>query len=377
MDLAIVVGTRPEIIKMSPVIKACEAQGVGYTLIDTKQHYSDNMSSAFYDDLELRPPDHVLATKTGSHGTQLGSMLPQLEEILQNKPHTTVIVQGDTNTVLAGALTASRQGVAVAHVEAGLRSRDRTMPEEINRILVDNIAKYLFAPSNETVDNLRQEGIAETAVWNVGNTIVDATLDGIELAKKKSATDTKPKSDYLLLTLHRPANVDDPVVLKEILAGVAAVMKAYQLPALFPVHPRTRQRIASFGLALPKDLQLIDPVGYLDFLMLESGASLILTDSGGIQEEACIMHVPCVTLRNNTERPETIMVGANILGGTEQQGIRQAADVMLGLPTSWGIPYGDGKTGERILNILTEASEPYTTNNATTVGARGLYETAK
>ncbi len=369
MELAIVVGTRPEIIKMSPVLKACEANGITYTLIDTKQHYSDNMSTAFYDDLRLRAPDYTLDTKTGSHGLQLGSMLAQLEHILHADRHTAVLVQGDTNTVLAGALTASRQAVPVGHIEAGLRSRDRTMPEEINRIMVDNIADYLFAPSEETAENLANEGFAESAIWNVGNTIVDATFNALEIAKQRPS-DKKLPAEYILLTLHRPANVDDPAVLSNILEGINAVIDAYTLPVIFPVHPRTRQRIEDFGVPLSNKIQLIEPQGYLDFLNLQAGASLIMTDSGGIQEEACILHVPCVTLRENTERPETITAGANMLGGTKKHRIKHAVDTMMARPRLWHIPYGDGTSGERIIQILSDAFIPQPQYNFATVAIK-------
>lgn len=353
MRIAIVVGTRPEIIKMSPVIKACQTRGVDFVLIDTKQHYSDNMSGSFFRELELPTPDYTLEGATGSHGTQISSMLVQFEEIFQKEPFDVVLVQGDTNTVLAAGLMASRHNISVGHVEAGLRSGDRTMPEEINRVMVDHISDYLFATSDETHQNLHQEGIPRAKTWNTGNTIVDATFEGLKLARQtvSKSLPELPK-DYILVTLHRASNVDNPDILKGIIDGIQATADVLGLKVVFPIHPRTRKNLDAAKITLSPIFQLIEPQGYLDFLRLQSNAALIMSDSGGIQEEACIMRVPCVTLRDNTERPETIAVGANILGGTNKHTILDAALQMINQPREWSIPYGDGSASSQILDII-------------------------
>lgn len=354
MKLAIVVGTRPEIIKMSPIIKCCQANHVDFRIIYTRQHYSKDMSSVFFDELELPVPHYTLESSSGSHGTQLGTMLMEFEKVFAKESFDFVLVQGDTNSVLAGALIASRHSIPVGHVEAGLRSRDRTMPEEINRIAVDQIADLLFAPSDTSLNNLFQEGVSKERAWNTGNTIVDATLQGVELAKKKKVASQVPnQKDYLLLTLHRPANVDKPGVLKEILEGIKEVMRHFSLSAVLPVHPRTKKQINDYQLSLPEGLKVIDPAGYLDFLLLQANARLIMTDSGGVQEEACILHVPCVTLRENTERPETVAIGANMLGGVLKENIIQAAHSMMHAPLDWAIPYGNGTSAQQIMDKVT------------------------
>lgn len=360
--VAIVVGTRPEIIKMSPVIKACQDGGVEFAIIDTKQHYSDNMSGSFFRDLGLPEPQHPLNTGGGSHGQQMSTMLLQFEELFEKNAFDLVLVQGDTNTVLTAGLMASRANIPVGHVEAGLRSGDRTMPEEINRITVDHISDYLFATSQETLQNLQREGIPDLKIWNTGNTIVDATFHGVRLAEEDRRATKKLPRDYALVTMHRPANVDNPRALTEILDGIQAVMRDARLEVVFPIHPRTRKNIDAAGITLPKGFHLLDPQGYLDFLRLQSQASLILTDSGGVQEEACILQVPCVTLRNNTERPETITVGANALGGTKKSTIVKAARQMLSRARAWNIPYGDGQASKRIVDIV--LGKPQTATSA-------------
>lgn len=362
IKIAIVVGTRPEIIKMSPVVRACQKHGVEFDLIDTKQHYSDNMSGKFFEDLALPKPSHTFTAPAGvpsTHGNQIGSMLAQFETIFNKTAYDTVLVQGDTNTVLSASLMASRKNIPIGHVEAGLRSYDRTMPEEVNRIMVDHMAEYPFTPSEEASQVLRKEGIPEDKIWNTGNTIVDATLYGSELVKAKPPKlEFDLPAQYALVTMHRPANVDDPKTLKSILSGVEAAMRKFALAVVFPVHPRTRKNIEAAGITLPKGFTLVEPQGYFEFLRLQANASLIMTDSGGVQEEACILHVPCVTLRNNTERPETIAVGANVLGGTHKHSILEAVHKILPKKGHWTIPYGDGKTGEQIIRILQKPLTP-------------------
>lgn len=352
--LAIILGTRPEIIKLCSVIRAAEATGTPYYILHTNQHYSPQMDQVFFEELELPEPRYNLGIGSGSHGAQTGAMLAAIEPILADTRPDVVLVQGDTNTVLAGALAASKLGLKVGHVEAGLRSYDRSMPEEINRIVTDHISDYLFTPTAGASAILRREGIEERLIHKVGNTVVDAVLQNRALAERKSQIlgrlDLKEDS-YLLVTLHRPANVDDKPTLKGIIAGLAQVAAQAERPIIFPAHPRTKKQLDSFGIDLPSAIRLIEPVGYLDFLELEQKAWLILTDSGGIQEEACILGVPCVTIRDNTERPETVEVGANLLAGTTARGIATAAQKMLEKKPDWTNPFGDGTTGHQIIEI--------------------------
>lgn len=248
-------------------------------------------------------------------------------------------------------MIASRYQLPIGHVEAGLRSRDKTMPEEVNRILVDHLSKYLFAPSPESKENLTGEGITEACIWITGNTIVDATHQAIAIADI-SPLINKKYANYILLTLHRPSNVDSLKNLREIIEGVQQVSKEHGLFVVFPIHPRTKSIIQAHDLKCPRNFHLLDPIGYLDCLRLQQAARLIMTDSGGIQEEACILNVPCVTLRRNTERPETLKVGANMLGGVTRDGIIKASNKMLMTQAEWEIPFGDGQAAEKIVNIL-------------------------
>ena len=263
-------------------------------------------------------------------------------------------MEGDTNSVLAGALSATKLHIKVGHVEAGLRSYDRQMPEEINRILADHCSDYLFAPTEKAKSILLGEGIPEQKIFVTGNTIVDAVYQNLQIASEKgNALDNlhlKPK-EYFLVTLHRQENVDNRTRFTSILEGLERVAEKFQQPIVYPIHPRARSRMSEFDLA-SKKINLIDPVDYLSFLQLETNARLVLTDSGGVQEEACILRVPCVTLRDNTERPETIEVGSNILAGASPDKILECTELMLSRETKWENPFGDGKAGKRIVDIL-------------------------
>ncbi len=354
MKVCIVVGTRPEIIKMSPLIKECQKRKIDFDIINARQHFSDNMCDVFFRELELPTPAFLFQVQAGGHAQQISSLLVGFDTIFSKSSYDIVLVQGDTNAVFAAALIASRYQIPIGHIEAGLRSKDRTMPEEINRILVDHLSTYLFAASSQSQDNLKGEGIRADCIWNTGNTVVDATLRAIKLAKKKSfKKDVVNK--YILLTLHRPGNVDATENLEEIIKGIQQVSNNHRLSVIFPIHPRTKAKILASKLTLPSQFHLLDPVGYLDFLRLLSNARLIMTDSGGIQEEACILQVPCVTLRKNTERPETITVGANLIGGVTKETIWRASNTMLKKRCQWGIPYGDGHSAEKILSIIKDA----------------------
>ncbi|WP_456452311.1 non-hydrolyzing UDP-N-acetylglucosamine 2-epimerase [Thermococcus sp.] len=365
MKPAFVFGTRPEIIKLSPVIRAFEERDVKPLLIHTGQHYDYEMSRVFLEELELDGIDHHLEVGSGTQAEQTGKAMIKIERVLMNEKPDVVLVQGDTNTVLAGALAAVKLKIPVAHVEAGLRSFDRTMPEEINRILADHASEVLFAPTEEARKNLEREGITEN-VYVVGNTVVDAVLQNSEIAERKSDVlerfDLKPKG-YILITAHRAENTDS----RENLRKLVEMLEALPMKAIYPMHPRTRNRLKEFGLwegiSSIENLTITKPLGYLDFLRLERNAFAIMTDSGGIQEESIILNVPCLTLRYNTERPETVKAGGNILVGLEKEraigyltkliGDEEFYTKMANAPN----PFGDGKAGERIAEILLELHE--------------------
>jgi UDP-N-acetylglucosamine 2-epimerase (non-hydrolysing) len=351
--ISIVIGTRPEIIKMSPVIRASKRTGTEFSVLHTGQHYSYEMDRIFFQELELPEPQYNLDVGSGTHAVQTARILTGIENIYLSDPPDIVLVQGDTNTVLAGALAASKLHIPVGHVEAGLRSFDRTMPEEINRIVADHIADYLFAPTELSRQYLINEGIDTKKISVTGNTVVDAVFQNRRIAKKNQGLLREwglSPGKYLLVTVHRAENVDNKSRLAGIMRGIERVAKEWDLPVLFPVHPRTRKMMQEFGINAG-DISLIQPVGYLEFLGLETDARLILTDSGGVQEEACILNVPCVTLRENTERPETLTAGANLLAGTDAGKIQEISRKMMNSRREWKNPYGDGKAAERIVRI--------------------------
>jgi UDP-N-acetylglucosamine 2-epimerase (non-hydrolysing) len=358
VKVAIVLGTRPEIIKFSPVIREFERAGVDYYVLHTGQHYSYNMDRVFFEQLELPEVRYNLDVGSGSHGWQTGRMLEGIEQVLLRDRPDVVLVEGDTNTVLAGAVAAVKLHVRVGHVEAGLRSYDRGMPEEINRVLADHCADLLFAPTPKAAGILLGEGIPEERVFMVGNTVVDAVLQNLALAKSKSdvlGSVGVESGRFVLATVHRQENVDDPARFSGIVEGLRRVQDDFGVPVVYPVHPRARKRLSEFGLDA-SGLRLVDPLDYLGFLRLESCALLVLTDSGGVQEEACVLGVPCVTLRDNTERPETLEVGANVLAGTDPEAIVRCAGEMLS-KLGWSNPFGCGDSAERILKVLRERFE--------------------
>uniref|UniRef100_UPI00261AE224 non-hydrolyzing UDP-N-acetylglucosamine 2-epimerase n=1 Tax=Halorientalis sp. TaxID=1931229 RepID=UPI00261AE224 len=310
--VAIVLGTRPEIIKLSPVIRECERRGVPYTIIHTGQHYSDELDTVFFEQLELPTPEHNHGVGSDSNGAQTGAMLIEIEEVLLDIDPDVVLVQGDTNSVLAGAIASSKLDCELGHIEAGLRSFDREMPEETNRVVTDHVADYLFAPTETAADYLRAEGRPDEAIYVTGNTVVDAVQQNREIATRKSEIlnefDLSPDT-YAVMTAHRAENVDAPSRFEDLLTGVKRVATEYEFEVIYPIHPRAQDRLDNFDIGVPEQIRLVEPLDYLDFLTLQANAGLILTDSGGIQEEACILQVPCVTLRDSTERPETLDVG--------------------------------------------------------------------
>jgi UDP-N-acetylglucosamine 2-epimerase (non-hydrolysing) len=347
-----IIGTRPEIIKMSPVLRACSEAGLEFSVLHTGQHYSYAMDKIFFEQLNLAFPTYNLDVGSGTHGTQTAAILVGVEAILLKHTPGIVLVQGDTNTVCAGALAAAKLHITVGHVEAGLRSFDRSMPEEINRIIADHISDQLYAPTEISRQNLLHEGINAEKITVTGNTIVDAVQQNIKIGQQKvhplENLDLEP-GGYFLVTAHRAENVDDSIHLGEILTGLKKISEHYGLPVVFPMHPRTQKMVHEFALST-EGIRVIDPAGYLEFLILESEAALILTDSGGVQEESCILSVPCVTLRKNTERPETIETGSNILAGTNPEKIFAAAEQMINIPRTWNNPFGTGDAAHRIID---------------------------
>ncbi len=354
MKVAVVLGTRPEIIKMAPVIRELVRRHEDYFILHTGQHYSYNLDKVFFEQLKLPDAKYNLEVGSGSHAEETARILVGIEKVLLDEQPYIVLVEGDTNSVLAGALASAKLHIKVGHVEAGLRSYDRRMPEEINRVLTDHCSDYLFAPTEKAKVILQGEGIPDEKIFVTGNTIVDAVHQNLEITRKKGNTlsdlHVNPK-EYFLVTLHRQENVDDRARLESILRGLDELTDEFRLPVIYPAHPRSVKRMTEFNLQ-PKNVAMIEPVDFLSFLLLESEAKLILTDSGGVQEEACILGVPCMTLRDNTERPETLEVGANILAGAVPKTIIEHAHLMLKRKNDWGNPFGDGKAAERIVRIV-------------------------
>jgi UDP-N-acetylglucosamine 2-epimerase (non-hydrolysing) len=356
-----VVGARPNFMKVAPIVEAMKRREREFAplVVHTGQHYDAAMSDAFFRDLELPEPDVYLGVGSASHAVQTAAIMERFEPVLIQEKPDWVLVVGDVNSTLACALVAVKLGVKVAHVEAGLRSRDRSMPEEINRLLTDQIADLLFTPSAEADKNLLAEGIAEERIRLVGNVMIDSLLKFLPRAKQSNIREDLEldKKDYAVLTLHRPSNVDVPETFARILNALEEIGR--RLPIIFPVHPRTRKTIAGLGfserIAELRSLRLIEPLGYLDFLRLYSGARLVLTDSGGIQEETTVLGVPCLTLRENTERPITVSAGTNRVVGSDPKKIVQKALAALDEQTKTPHsipPLWDGHTAERILAAL-------------------------
>jgi len=359
MKVAVIWGTRPEIIKMSPIVKELEKRQLEFFLVHTGQHYSYDMDKALSSQLQMPEAKYNLAVGSGTHAKQTARVLVGLEVVLEKETPEIILAEGDTNSVLAAALAAAKLGIRVGHVEAGLRSYDRSMPEEINRIVSDHCSDYLFAPTEKAGSILLQEGIPENRVFVTGNTIVDAIYQNLEVARGDRgglATAAVKPQEYFLVTVHRQENVDNPQRFSSILSSLKDLSVKYQLPVVYPIHPHSRKRLEEYGLDT-RGITIIEPLDFITFLGLVTQARLILTDSGGVQEEACVLGVPCVTLRDNTERPETVEIGANILAGTLPQNIAECVEKMLFSNKQWPNPFGDGKSAERIISIVVEGSE--------------------
>lgn len=353
--LSFVLGTRPEIIKLSPVIRACQRRNVPFSLIHTGQHYSDELDSVFFDQLELPEPSYNLGVGSNSHGEQTGMMITEIESVLITERPDVVLVQGDTNSVLAGAVAAAKlSGIEIGHIEAGLRSFDRDMPEETNRRLADHAADYLFPPTETAQDQLLAENLPEQRITVTGNTVVDAVEQNVEIAHDRSniCADLELEETFALLTAHRAENVDNRERFISLLDGVAETAREQGFDVVYPIHPRAESRIDEFNIDVPAEIQLVEPQNFLDFLVLEDMAEIVFTDSGGVQEETCILQTPCVTLRDTTERPETVEVGSNRVVGVEPSDIVTGARAMLATTPDWENPFGDGSASERILDAL-------------------------
>jgi UDP-N-acetylglucosamine 2-epimerase (non-hydrolysing) len=337
-------------MKLAPVLAAFrEHQNVTQTVVHTGQHYDVNMSEVFFQQLEIPAPDVNLAVGSGSHAKQTAEIMTRLEPVLLGDRPDIVLVYGDVNSTVATALVCAKVGIEVGHVEAGLRSFDRTMPEEINRLVTDQLADLLFTPSEDGDQNLLREGIPAGKIFRVGNVMIDSLVRLLPSARKSQVTGVPQR--YALVTLHRPANVDDSSRLKEILQSLLEINR--DLAVVFPTHPRTRKRIADFALSVGQ-LLLLDPCPYLDFLGLQSRAAVVITDSGGIQEETTYLNVPCLTLRENTERPITVSMGTNVLVGRDPVKLQsELAKILDGKAKQGSVPpLWDGHAGERIAEIV-------------------------
>ena len=354
----LVVGARPNFMKIAPIHAELARRGVSQILLHTGQHYDENMSKVFFDDLGMPQPDIYLGIGSGSHATQTAKVMVEFEKVCKEHKPSMVIVVGDVNSTVACSMVCAKEWIPCAHVEAGLRSFDREMPEEINRLITDAIADFLLTPSPDGDENLRKEGVAEERIKRVGNVMIDSLFNNLERAKASTIHSDLgvEKGNYGVLTLHRPSNVDD----KEAFEGILTALEQIgdRIPLVFPLHPRTKNRAEQFGLtkrleAIP-NIVLTGPAGYLDFVALMAESKLVLTDSGGLQEETTALGIPCLTLRENTERPITVTEGTNTIVGNDPQIILDAANDVLDnggkagrIPDLW-----DGKTAERIADIV-------------------------
>jgi UDP-N-acetylglucosamine 2-epimerase (non-hydrolysing) len=357
----LVAGTRPNFMKIAPIYRALAARGVTTRLLHTGQHFDKAMSDVFFRDLGLPAPDVMLRAGGGSHAEQTAAVLVGAEaDLLKHRPEVVVVV-GDVTSTLAAALAAAKLGIPVAHVEAGLRSRDWTMPEEINRVLTDQLSDLLLTPSRDAAPNLIAEGVAPERIVFVGNVMIDSMLYALSRPTDAMARLGLTKGGYAIATLHRPANVDTKEALAATLDALGAI--AARLPLIFPVHPRTVARAATLGLAErlsnTPGLRAIEPLGYDDFVTLMGGAALVATDSGGIQEETTALGIPCLTMRGGTERPITVTEGTNTIVGLDAALVAREVDAILGGRGKRGrVPEGwDGKTGERIADALVALCE--------------------
>ena len=344
-----VVGARPNFVKAAPVLRAIRQLGIRQTLVHTGQHYDRNMSDVFFTQLEIPEPDFNLEVGSGSHAVQTAEIMRRFEPVVMESKPDIVLVYGDVNSTVAAALVCAKLLIPIGHVEAGLRSFDRTMPEEINRIVTDRLADLLFTPSEDGDANLLREGVPKERIHFVGNVMIDSLIRLLPVAKSFSSNGFPQR--FALVTLHRPSNVDSNENLQRILNSLTEV--SGELGIVFPVHPRTRQRIAAFGINTER-LHLLEPIPYIEFLSLQTRATVVITDSGGIQEESSYLGVPCLTLRANTERPVTVTCGTNTLVGEDNGMLTSELKKILSGQAKKGVipPLWDGRAGDRIANLL-------------------------
>ena len=373
MKSVVIAGTRPNFVKVAPLLERLTNAGVDAVLVHTGQHYDWAMSEALFTDLGLRAPDVNLEVGSANHAVQTARVMTRFDEWLEANPTDQVVVVGDVNSTLACSLVAAKREIPVAHVEAGLRSFDRSMPEEINRVAIDAISTWLFTPSADADASLRAEGVDQSRIHRVGNIMVDSLLSSLGNARALPVrANLGLTGPYGLVTLHRPWLVDDPVRLAQVLHALSQI--AVTLPLVFPVHPRTRANIEAFGLRDDSSgIMFVEPVGYLECLHLEAEATLVLTDSGGIQEETTVLGVPCLTVRENTERPITVTQGTNHLVGSDPDTIcRVAADVIAHPPVRRCPPLWDGHTAERIAVVLAKGTPDVVWTHRGTTRQHGL-----
>ena len=355
--IILVVGARPNFMKIAPIYAELQSRGQELILLHTGQHYDDNMSKVFFDDVGMPKPDIYMGIGSGSHAYQTGTVMIEFEKICQEKDPSMVVVVGDVNSTVACTIVCAKMGIPCAHVEAGLRSFDRDMPEEINRILTDSVADLLLTPSPDGDEHLRAEGIAEERIIRVGNVMIDSLYNNLARAESSSIQDDLGlEDDYSILTLHRPSNVDDEGIFAGIISALEVIGQDIQI--VFPMHPRTEKMAKQFSLyeriASIPGIKITGPVGYLDFVALMSKSKLVLTDSGGLQEETTALGIPCITLRENTERPITVTEGTNTIVGCDPELIKSTAlDALTTGGKSGRIPeMWDGKTAHRIADVL-------------------------
>ena len=355
--IILVVGARPNFMKIAPIQKELDSRGIPNILLHTGQHYDDNMSKVFFDDLKMKKPDIYLGIGSGSHATQTAKVMVEFEQVCSQYNPSMVVVVGDVNSTLACSLVSAKLNIKCAHVEAGLRSFDREMPEEINRIVTDSICDILLTPSDDGDENLLNEGVDESKIHMVGNVMIDSLLNNLDVAKNLDVlTKYGISKDYVLVTLHRPSNVDEKSVFSDIISALEELSGDVEF--VFPMHPRTKKMAEKFQLygriESISGMKITEPAGYLEFISLMSKSKLVLTDSGGLQEETTALGIPCLTIRENTERPVTITQGTNQLVGTDRERIVQSGkEALQGDGKAGQIPkFWDGKTSARIVDVL-------------------------
>ncbi len=351
--ICIILGTRPEIIKMAPIILFCKKKQIDFFTLHTGQHYSREMDLAFFEELKLPPAKYNIKIGSLYYSEQVGIMKEKIQQILKKEKPKIVLVEGDTNSVISGAISAKNEKILLGHVEAGLRSYDLEMVEEINRTIADHLSDYLFAPTKTAKANLLKEKVYKNKIFLTGNTIADAIkIFDARISKSKIHEKLNLKEHgFIYTTMHRAENVDKKHKLKNILKGLKLIQKKTKKKIILPLHPRTMKKIHEFSLKIPREIQTTKPIGFFDSLLLQKLASAVITDSGGIQEESCILGTPCVTIREKTERQETVEIGANILAGTDPKKMLASTEKMLETRKQWKPPYGRGISAQNIIKI--------------------------